>query len=61
MDVLAAISAYRYFSAGKEEGGCVYALLYNKQRSRGKWGKVRRKFSSVSPIVYIANMVIFMY
>ena len=56
MDSLAAISAYQYFSAGKEEGGCVYALLYNKQRSRGKWGKVRRNFSSVSQGVYIANI-----
>ena len=27
----------------------------------GKWGNVKRNFSSVSQGVYIANMVIFMY
>ena len=29
--------------------------------SRGKWGKVKQNFSSVSHGVHIANMVIVMY
>ena len=38
----------------------IHLLTQHNVMCRGKWGKVKQNFSSVSQGVYIANMVTFM-